>query len=292
MALPKNNSNNPKNLRWHGNQNKKHLLMSDLWNNNNSPAKNQQLQQSEQEAPVDGVTVSLMSSVIEEFFIDDYVYEVSDDEQQQQSQEPPVARQSEQETLILSSFDSTAQPRQRENKRPSFSLGISPPASQPTQPSQEKAVVDAGVTTALKFAKSTTSEPTLPAAEVFKTPEKKIKISKELIEKCFHWMTHVKKKKDSRNEYEAIFVLKNEALYEGLREYFMSLMPKEQVHVSVVSIHSMILNQIKVRWYQEQIYIVSLDIVNFMLGRHGVEYTDKRTNKAYRFDIEQYAHHR
>ncbi|RYQ98902.1 hypothetical protein Ahy_B07g086726 [Arachis hypogaea] len=60
----------------------------------------------------------------------------------------------------------------------------------------------------------------------------------------------------------------------------------------VVSIHSMILNQIKVRRYQEQIYIVPLDIVNFMLGTHGMECTDKRTNKAYRFDIEQYAHHR
>ncbi|RYR28702.1 hypothetical protein Ahy_B01g052859 [Arachis hypogaea] len=53
------------------------------------------VQHSEQEALVD-------VSVIEEFFKDDNVYEVSDEEQ---SQEPPVARQSEQETLILSSFD-------------------------------------------------------------------------------------------------------------------------------------------------------------------------------------------
>ncbi|RYR14550.1 hypothetical protein Ahy_B04g071153 [Arachis hypogaea] len=86
-------------------------------------------QQSEQEAPVDGVTGSLTSSVIEEFFKDADVYEVSDKEQ---SQEPPVVRQSEKETLILSSFDSAAQPRQRENERPSCSLGISLPASQPT----------------------------------------------------------------------------------------------------------------------------------------------------------------
>ncbi|RYR51045.1 hypothetical protein Ahy_A06g026098 isoform B [Arachis hypogaea] len=99
-------------------------------------------------------------------------------------------------------------------------------------------------------------------------------------------MTDVKKTKDSSNEYEAIFVLK----HEGLREYFMSLVLKEQVHASHDS------HQIKVRWYQEQIYIVPLDIMhmncvgfsgnNFMLGRHGVKYTDKRTNKAYRFDIE------
>ncbi|KAL4288041.1 hypothetical protein AHAS_Ahas19G0246500 [Arachis hypogaea] len=169
-------------------------------------------QQSKQEAPVDvyppepkkqGVMGSLTSSVIEEFFKDADVYQVFDEEQ---SQEPPVARQSEKETLILSSFDSAAQPRERKDERPSFSLGISPPASQPTQPSQEsvsqleilaEAVVDAGVTAALKFAEATSSEPNLPAAKV-------------------------------------------------------------------VSIHSMILNQIKVRWYQEQMYIVPLDIVLFV----------------------------
>ncbi|QHO46860.1 uncharacterized protein DS421_6g191320 [Arachis hypogaea] len=95
-------------------------------------------------------------------------------------------------------------------------------------------------------------------------------------------MTHVKQTKDGSNEYKPVFVLKHEALYEGLREYFMSLMPKEQVHAVVVSIHNMILNEIKTKRYQEQIYIVPLDIV----------YIDKRTNKAYKFDIEQYAHYR
>ncbi|RYR03215.1 hypothetical protein Ahy_B06g082066 [Arachis hypogaea] len=166
---------------------------------------------------------------------------------------------------------------------PSFSLRISPPVSQLTHPSEPpvsqleilaEAVVDAGVTTALKFAEARSSEPTLPAAEVFKTLEKKDKN----LEGCYHWMTHVKMTKDSSNEYDTIFILKHEALYEGLREYFMSLMPKEQVHATVVSIHNMILNQIKVR--------------RFMLGTHGMDYTDKRTNTAYRFDIEQYAHYR
>ncbi|RYR09601.1 hypothetical protein Ahy_B05g077974 isoform A [Arachis hypogaea] len=153
-----------------------------------NPCEEPTAQQSEQEAPVDvclsepikqGVTGSLTSSVIEEFFKDADVYEVSDEEK---SQEPLVAWQSKKETLILSSFDSAAQPRQRENERPSFSLGISPPASQPTQPSQErvsqleilaKAVVDAGVAAALKFAEATSSKSNLPAAKVFKTPEKR-----------------------------------------------------------------------------------------------------------------------
>ncbi|QHN95849.1 uncharacterized protein DS421_18g613270 [Arachis hypogaea] len=198
------------------------------------PCEEPTAQQSKQEAPVDvcppepkkqGITGYLTSSVIEEFFKDADVYQVSDEGQ---SQEPAVAWQSEKETLILSSFD-----REREDERPSFSLGISPLASQPTQPSQEsvselkilvEAVVDAGVTAALKFAEGTSSEKILPAAQV-------------------------------------------------------------------VSIHSMILNEIKTKRYQEQIYIVPMDVVNFMLETHGVKYTDMMTNKAYKFDIEQYAHH-
>ncbi|RYR49623.1 hypothetical protein Ahy_A07g036144 [Arachis hypogaea] len=142
----------------------------------------------------------------------------------------------------------------------------------------EKAVVDAGVTATLNFAEATTSEPTLPASEVYKTP-------------CYHWMTHVKQTKDVSNEYDPIFVLKHEVLYEGLREYFMFLMPKEQVHATVVCIYSIILNEIKVQQYQELIYIMPLDIVNFMLQTHDESYIDKSTNKAYRFNIEQYAHH-
>ncbi|RYR35630.1 hypothetical protein Ahy_A10g050766 [Arachis hypogaea] len=109
-------------------------------------------------------------------------------------------------------------------------------------------------------------------------------------------MTHVKQTKDGTNEYEPIFVLKHEGLYEGLREYFMSLMPGEQVHAVVksfancvnindffkhfyivVSIHSLILNEIKTKQYQEQIYIVPMDIVS--------------TNKAHRINIQQYDHY-
>ncbi|RYR40103.1 hypothetical protein Ahy_A09g045779 [Arachis hypogaea] len=98
-------------------------------------------------------------------------------------------------------------------------------------------------------------------------------------------MTHVKQTRDGSNEYEAIFVLKHEALYEGLREYFMSLMPKEHYtqHDSQRNKSSAV---------SGKIYIVPLDIVNFMMGTHGESYTDKRTNKAYRFDIKKYAHHR
>ncbi|KAL4329288.1 hypothetical protein AHAS_Ahas13G0285100 [Arachis hypogaea] len=70
------------------------------------PPQNKTQQTSNNDCPPEpkkqGVTRSLTSFVIEEFFKDDNVYEVSDEEQ---SQEPPVARQSEQETLILSSFD-------------------------------------------------------------------------------------------------------------------------------------------------------------------------------------------
>ncbi|RYR46163.1 hypothetical protein Ahy_A07g031914 [Arachis hypogaea] len=169
-----------------------------------------------------------------------------------------MAQQSEQEAHV----NVASQPGEREDEIFSFNLGISPPASQPSQPSQlsvsqleilEEAVVDARVTAALKFAEATTSEPTLPASEVYKTLKKNTKITNELIEKFYHWMTHVKQTKDGSN---------------------------------VVCIYNMILNEIKVRQYQELIYIVPLDIVNFMLGTHDQSCIDKSTNKAYRFDIE------
>ncbi|KAL4328254.1 hypothetical protein AHAS_Ahas13G0181700 [Arachis hypogaea] len=100
-------------------------------------------------------------------------------------------------------------------------------------------------------------------------------------------MTHVKQTKDGTNEYELIFVLKHEGIYEGLREYFMSLMPREQV----VSIHNLILNGIKTKRYQEKIYIVPMDIMNFIVGTYGENYFDKSTKKAQRFNIQQYDHY-
>ncbi|RYR16479.1 hypothetical protein Ahy_B04g073508 [Arachis hypogaea] len=286
ISLQKNKNKKPKNHRCNKNQNKKHPSLE-------QPCEEPTEQQSKQEAPVDvcppepnkqGVTRSITSSVIEQFSKDVDVYQVSDEEQ---SKEPPVTRQLEKQTLILSSFDSAAQPREREGERPSFSLGISPPASQPTQPSQEsdsqldiltEAVIEAG----LKFGEETSSKPTLPAAQVYKTPQKKTKITNKLIDKCYHWMTHVKQTKYSTNEYEPLFVLKHEGLYEGLREYFMSLKPEEQVHAVVVSIRSLILNEIKTKRYQEQIYIMPMDIVNFIMGTYGDKYDDKNTKKVHR----------
>ncbi|RYR48786.1 hypothetical protein Ahy_A07g034864 isoform A [Arachis hypogaea] len=110
---------------------------------------------------------------------------------QQQQQQAPVAQQFKEKAQP----DFIAHPRQWEDDVPSFSLGIITLPSEPTQPYEstvsqleilEKAVVDAGVTAALKFAKAITAEPTFPAAEVYKTLEKKKEITEELIEKCYH----------------------------------------------------------------------------------------------------------
>ncbi|RYR29192.1 hypothetical protein Ahy_B01g053533 [Arachis hypogaea] len=229
-------------------------------------------------------------------------------EPQQQPFEEEPAQQSEQQKQAAEESSPrntepeppTNHPRKWEADDKSHSISTNSP-SQPTQPSEptvsrleilEEAVVDAGVMAALKFGEATSGKASFTTAELYKTPEKKKEITEELIEKCYHWMTHVKQTKDSSNEYDAIFVLKHEANYEGVRQHFMSLMPKQQVESTVITIHSMILNQIKGHWFQEKIYIVPLDIVRFMLGTHGVDYTDPRTKKAYKFDINQYAHHR
>ncbi|RYQ97578.1 hypothetical protein Ahy_B08g093659 [Arachis hypogaea] len=214
------------------------------------------------------LALSLPSSLKEELIKDNFIYVPPESQTQQTSDnDSPPRQQQQQEALVAWQLEEEAQPyfvahpRQWEDDVPSFSLGINPlasqvtPPSQPTQPSEptvsqleilKEAVVDAGVTTALKFAEATTAEPTFPAAEVYKTPEKKKEITEELIEKCYHWMTHVKQTKDSSNKYDVIFILKHEANYKGM----------------------------------------------FMLGSHGVDYTDPRTKKAYRFDIDQYAYHR
>ncbi|RYR04650.1 hypothetical protein Ahy_B06g084424 [Arachis hypogaea] len=188
-----------------------------------------------------------------------------------------------------------------EHDAPSFDLGISPPTSQLTSPASQpmvtqfeilaEAVIDAGVAVALKFADATSAESSFTAAEVYKTPEKEKEIMEELMEKCYHWITHVKETKDSTNEYDAIFVLNHEANFEGLRHHFLSLMPEQHVESTVVNAHCMILNDIKYPRFQEEIYCVPTDIVMFMLKNYGENHIDPKTNKTYRIDVDQYAHY-
>ncbi|KAL4394712.1 hypothetical protein AHAS_Ahas02G0179400 [Arachis hypogaea] len=65
-------------------------------------------------------------------------------------------------------------------------------------------------------------------------------------------------------------------------------MPGEQVHAVVVSIHILILNEIKTKRYQEQIYIVLMDIVIFVPIGNGVHWwlwiADVNKKKFYDLD--------
>ncbi|RYR58998.1 hypothetical protein Ahy_A05g024851 [Arachis hypogaea] len=146
------------------------------------------------------------------------------------------------------------------------------------------------VVAAMRFADATSAEPSLTAAEGYKTPEKEKEITEELKEKCYHWMTHVKESKDSTNEYDAIFVLNHKANFEGLKYHFLSLMPEQHVESTVVNAHCMILNDIKCLQFQEEIHCVLTDIM-FILENHSENYIDPKTNKAYRMDVDQYAHY-
>ncbi|QHN83147.1 uncharacterized protein DS421_20g702120 [Arachis hypogaea] len=141
----------------------------------------------------DPIAVSLPSSLKEELLKDDYIYVPSDNdclaEPEKQAAEESFPRKTEPEPPL----NVAARPRQWEDDVPSFNFGISPPASQPitlpsqvtvtqqTQPSEPTvsdlevladAMVDVGVTKALKFAEATTVELSFIAAEVYKTPEK------------------------------------------------------------------------------------------------------------------------
>ncbi|QHO12054.1 uncharacterized protein DS421_15g503540 [Arachis hypogaea] len=205
-----------------------------------------------------------------------------------------------------------AHPRQWEDGVPSFSLGISPASSQltppsqvtltqPTQPSEPTvlelevlvdAVVDAGVMAPLKFAEATSVEPSFTAIELYKTSEKNKEITEELKEKCYHLMTHVKETIDTTDEYDPLFILNYQENFEGFRHHFMYLMPEQHVENTVVNTHCMILNDMKCLRFEKDIYCVPTDIVMFMLGNHGEKYIDPKTKKAYRFDVDRYAHQR
>ncbi|RYQ99358.1 hypothetical protein Ahy_B07g087288 [Arachis hypogaea] len=178
---------------------------------------------------------------------------------------------------------------------PSFDLGISPPTSQPTPPTSQPtvsqlevladAVVDAGVTAALKFAEATSAELTFTTAEVYKIAEKEKEITEELKEKCYHWITHVKETKDSTNEYDPLFILKHQGNFEGLRHHFMSLMPGQHVRSTCLQLCPFIQHMNVFYWF---IY----DLTEmFILENHGEKYIDPKTKKAYRFDVDRYAHY-
>ncbi|RYR53559.1 hypothetical protein Ahy_A06g028736 [Arachis hypogaea] len=227
------------------------------------------------------IAVSLPSSLVEEIIIhretftnvpsesqieEAFVNDSPSEEQQQPCQEAPVAEQSEEEAqldlyvllLIQIWAGKESSPRKTEPEPPLIVLGISPPISQPTPSASQPIVTQLE---ALKFAQETSVEPSLTTSTKYKTLEKEKEITEELKKKCYHWMTQVKKTKDTTNEYDATFILNHEADLEGLRHHFLSLMPGEDV-----------------------------DYTNFMLG-HGKNYIDQNSNKAYRIDINQYAHY-
>ncbi|KAL4288412.1 hypothetical protein AHAS_Ahas19G0283600 [Arachis hypogaea] len=238
---------------------------------------------------------------------------------QQQPYKEALARQSKQEgpvDVCPAKLEKQAAeesfPRKMEPEPPLNVLGISPPASQPTPPSQvivtqptqpseptvsehevlADAVVDAGVTATLKFAEATSTNPSFTAAEVYKTPKKEKEITEELKEKCYHLMTHVKETKYSTDEYDPLFFLNHQANFERLRHHFMSLMHGQHVESTVVNTHCMILNDMKCPHFEKDIYCVPTDIIMFVLENHGEKYIDPKTKKSYRFDVDRYAHQR
>ncbi|KAL4276622.1 hypothetical protein AHAS_Ahas20G0225600 [Arachis hypogaea] len=77
---------------------------------------------------------------------------------------------------------------------------------------------------------------------------------------------------DTSNEWEIIFRLKHENIFEGARYYFASLKLKEYVEDLVVSAMCQLLNKKKSKRFEEQIYCVLFDtmvssiLLNFNLN--------------------------
>ncbi|KAL4329074.1 hypothetical protein AHAS_Ahas13G0263700 [Arachis hypogaea] len=178
-------------------------------------------------------------------------------ELQHQACEESSARQTEQEPPQ----NVSPRPWHWEDDAPSFSLGISLPTFQPSPLTSQPivtqfemladAVMDAGVTVALKFAEERSVEPSFTTPEAYKTPERKMLSLDDTI----------KIYKDTTNEYDTIFMFDHEAHLEGTKLHFMSLTPGQDVENTVVNAMCMLLNYGKYLQFEEEIYYVPTYIV-------------------------------
>ncbi|KAL4396748.1 hypothetical protein AHAS_Ahas01G0122900 [Arachis hypogaea] len=252
----------------------------------------------------DPIAVSLSSSLKEELLKDDYVYIPSDNDSPLKMEQQPCkearAPQSEQEAPVdvcpgepEKQAAEESSPRKTEPQPP---LNVSPPKEQ-QQPCQEALVAQKLEEEAQldfcfgglekqameeSFPRKMEPQPPLnippeeqqlPCQEVPVARQleeesqpnlERKKITKELKEKSYHLMTHVKETKDSTDQYDPLFILNHKENFEGLIHHFMSLIPGEQVESTVVNTHCMILNDIKCPQFEKDIYYVPTDIVETM----------------------------
>ncbi|RYR28940.1 hypothetical protein Ahy_B01g053164 [Arachis hypogaea] len=120
--------------------------------------------------------------------------------------------------------------------------------------------------------------------ENFETPARTNQHTSDMKEKCYLWAIRVKKHADGlTNEFDTVCTLQAQDRYILSKLHLASLAPETHIEAEIVSVMCFILNQQKIKRFQEEVYCLPPDIVNMALGNHpqGV-FLQPKNNKPFR----------
>ncbi|QHN81325.1 uncharacterized protein DS421_20g685840 [Arachis hypogaea] len=185
------------------------------------------------------------------------------------------------DAVVLMMMARTASYVPKTDPMPSFSLGL-------TDSSQEEAATQEGASTQ-DGEKAKTPE-TLKLLEqlgdLFETPTRTNQHTSDMKEKCYLWAIRVKKYADRlTNEFDTVCTLQAQDRYILSKLHLASLAPETHIEAEIVSAMYFILNQQKIKRFQEEVYCLPPDFVNMALGNHpqGV-FLQPKNNKPFRVE--------
>ncbi|QHO13362.1 uncharacterized protein DS421_15g514860 [Arachis hypogaea] len=108
----------------------------------------------------------------------------------------------------------------------------------------------------------------------------------DMKEKCYIWATRVKTYENGlTNEYDTVFTLNAQDRYILSKVHLASLAAETHIEAEIVSDMCLILNQQKIKRFQEEVYCLPPDIVNMAIANHpeGV-FLQPKNNKPFRVE--------
>ncbi|QHN77075.1 uncharacterized protein DS421_19g649480 [Arachis hypogaea] len=154
---------------------------------------------------------------------------------------------------------------------PSFSLGL-------TDSSQEEAATQKGASTQDGERAKTPETPKLleQLGDLFETPARTNEDTSDMKEKCYLWAIRVKTYADGlTNEFDTVYTLQAQDKYILSKLHLASLATETHIEAEIVSAKCFILNQQKIKRFQEEVYCLPPDIVNMAIANHPQGTRDK-----------------
>ncbi|RYR02990.1 hypothetical protein Ahy_B06g081827 [Arachis hypogaea] len=197
------------------------------------------------------------------------------------------------DTAALMMMARTASYVPKTDLMPSFSLGF-------TDSSQEEAATQEGASTQDGGMAKTPETPKLleqlgilykkfpqipkesdaESFEKFETPARTNQHSSDMKEKCYLWAIRVKKYADGlTNEFDTVCTLQAQDRYILSKLHLASLAPEMHIEAEIVSAMCFILNQQKIKMFQEEVYCLPL-----ILNHPERVFLQPKNNKSFRVE--------